>query len=986
MKMRMIVFSVFLIQFGAFAYEAPFITTADKAAYINDKTAVIESKGGEEMFYYPGIQGLLVNGDPAEFHLLTNDLAAVSLPSGRSRVEILLEGESIPIRQLPISQTAIASPEALVDAVAAALPGDQLVVRNGVYSNWECNLTGRGDANNPVVIRPETPGGVVFSGQTKLTVSGEYLVLREFIFDNCFDNVVVMNGGKYNRVTQCQFFFCGSLDESRGTFDHIVSVDSGADYSRIDHCYFTGSKSMSIKIRVPDDDPGAAPRGVNIAYNVFRDIYRIWVNGQENIQIGQKIFRTGITGALVEFNLFDNADADNEIISIKSQHNVVRYNVAAHCRTSGFVFRGGQGNRFEGNVVAGCGEGLRIFDDNHVIINNLFYNCTNYGLAFIAGHAEGRPSKHCLVANNTIIGSATGIGVFREPAGIEFHPRENKIMNNLVTTDRGIAINDQFFTDFHIENNLFHVTGTGSVGQAGTLPLLFDPKLEGRCAEARPSDNSPAVGAAIPLSEVFLDRWGHERPHGIAPDIGADEVSAGGLVTSSLIFPEVPDSRNWSLNSFIGSPVIAWSQENPLNGWHALDGSIRVENGSITAEDSVMGLTVDLPADFVMEFNYRPESFDSRASLLFSADKPGGQGYRLTWGGTAEDGKPEGLIRLDKGTPGQTVSIHPDLCHVRQNYIPSWPNGVRIESEQPHEDLWYRIHILRKGSRIEVRMNRAAPNIGSAHPAGETQPVMIWEDTRGLFGSACKGRLLFIEQHGVGQWKNVRIWEYDESIKAGLTSALPGSPFVMSIDFNEHDSGSLPFPQDGRKYNYNLLSSYNPAAVTETTLAFFMGSGTRYSIVDRGHKHKQCIYFNGSANLSQPNLGVYLTHLDMTAGGQNSELPVSVKWSFDILGNSDSPHFDPSTWQVLVFYNNSNPGRDIGRFDTAPVVQTFDIVNAGRGGTEGWKTVSGSYEIPKGQAGRFGMIQIRATGGDYISSGEGLFCLDNIRVDIRPVK
>ncbi|MEN8891111.1 MAG: chondroitinase-B domain-containing protein, partial [Wenyingzhuangia sp.] len=44
-------------------------------------------------------------------------------------------------------------------------PGDQIVLKNGTYTTDERMIfLGSGTADNPVVFRAETPGGVIFTG------------------------------------------------------------------------------------------------------------------------------------------------------------------------------------------------------------------------------------------------------------------------------------------------------------------------------------------------------------------------------------------------------------------------------------------------------------------------------------------------------------------------------------------------------------------------------------------------------------------------------------------------------------------------------------------------------------------------------------------------------------------------------------------------------------------------------------------------------
>ncbi len=210
------------------------------------------------------------------------------------------------------------------------------------------------------------------------------------------------------------------------------------------------------------------------------------------------------------------------------------------------------------------------------------------------------------------------------------------------------------------------------------------------------------------------------------------------------------------------------------------------------------------------------------------------------------------------------------------------------------------------------------------------------------------------------------------------------------IDENFND----PFLADNiGKYNYSQQDAYDRLTATSNTIAFWMGTGTRAVVVDRGAGHEQSMYFNGSANLTQKNLGVYFSNIDMTHGGANNTQTVRVSWSFDILGNSKNANFDPNNWSVVILPDNNVSSRALGDLvddngntvGSAVIAQTFSFTNAGFGGTEGWQTISGFYDIPAGEAGEFGMIQIRAsTTGGFVSGGDGLFVMDNVEVSVMP--
>jgi len=137
-------------------------------------------------------------------------------------------------------------------------------------------------------------------------------------------------------------------------------VGENATDNRIDHCYLAKSLSMSIGTRY-----GAAR--CRIDHNWFRDIVAKSSNGQEAIQLqGYRLAKekphTPIQEGdhrlfcLVEYNYFDGACGDDEIISVKSDDNTIRCNAFLKHPTrnrGGLVIRGGDRNVVDSNCFLG---------------------------------------------------------------------------------------------------------------------------------------------------------------------------------------------------------------------------------------------------------------------------------------------------------------------------------------------------------------------------------------------------------------------------------------------------------------------------------------------------------------------------------------------------------------------------------------------------------------------------------------------------------
>ena len=519
-------------------FQGPFLTDADVRIYFTNTRGRITAAGGPMFFHYPGLEQVLLQGEPLPVLRSGPNLLEVRLPPGVHDVEIKAAGKEAP-PDLPAgfgSDGTVDNVDQFNARARALKPGDELVVKNGVYRNWKnAIVSASGTSDQPLLIRPETPGGVVFQRHTQITLHGQHIVFQGFRFEQAGpSNVLYLSEGEHLRVTQCQFFGCG---DPQYTFAHIVRLGPHCHRSRVDHCFFTGSKSMSVGLRL--HNRASAGRDNRIDHNVFRDICRYAGNGQENIQLGGGDSAIA-PGCTVEYCLFDHAWGDSEIISNKSSGNVIRYNVAAHCLFSAFTLRQGNDVRFEGNVMVNNAADVQVFGQGHVIANNLFLDLRGAGVILLTGgpDVERDPATDTLIAHNTFL-HCPGASVCAEETNSTYPlpVRNIRLANNLLASARGSLIDLSGAVNSHVESNLLW---DGS-GRAPDLPgpdaLVRDLRLEGSGVQVRPAKDSPAVDQGVSLASVPLDRWQRVRPAGRTPDVGLRGPAAGSVAGDPAATP-----------------------------------------------------------------------------------------------------------------------------------------------------------------------------------------------------------------------------------------------------------------------------------------------------------------------------------------------------------------------------------------------------------------------------------------------------------------
>jgi poly(beta-D-mannuronate) lyase len=332
--------------------------------------------------------------------------------------------------------------ESFQRAVTAAMPGQTLLLADGVYRDVKWSFSAKGALDKPITLRAQTPGKVIIVGQSELIISGEHLVVSGLVFDQAWGaKVVELSRAKHCWLTDCAFVACGS---PRSTFAHVVYLVNGSASNRVDHCYFEGSLSMSLGTRIHDDD--FANSHNRFDHNFFKDIIRRASNGQEAVQLGQNKFSARQPmHVLVEHNLFDNASGDGEIVCNKSCCNTIRFNTFTNCRGS-ISLRSGGSALVQGNVLLNCNGGVRVHATHSVIFGNRIEGCDE-GMTLAAGNGPAidvdghTTANHCVFANNVVRNCKTaairiGHHQHSDPKASQV-PFANVFVNNVLTGNTG---------------------------------------------------------------------------------------------------------------------------------------------------------------------------------------------------------------------------------------------------------------------------------------------------------------------------------------------------------------------------------------------------------------------------------------------------------------------------------------------------------------------------------------------------------------------
>jgi len=443
-------------------------------------------------------------------------------------------------------------------AISAALPGDTIFMCNGIWTDADILLNTDGTPGQPITLQASTPGQVLLTGESRLRIAGDYLVVKglHFLGGNVpdGDHVIQFRNGSgdlanNSRLTECAIT---SYNPASSTTNYKWVSVYGLN-NRVDHCAFTGMNHEGVTLTVWLGN-GAPANHTRIDGNYFADRAPGSGNGFETIRIGTSSRSMQDSEAVVESNYFFQCDGEIEIISSKSGGNVYRYNTFEDCEGQ-LTLRHGNDCVVDGNFFLGRGNtessGVRVIGEDHVVINNYFENLRGDGFRAALAVMNGVPAsplneyfqvKRALVAFNTFIGCRENfvIGLENSSGTATLPPLDCVIANNIVEGNDSPLI--EYVTDpinMTYEGDIFFGASLGISQPAGIT--IVDPQLQ-LAADSlqRPaSPGSPALNAAVGSYPAVLDDMDGDARVARTQDIGADEVSVTEPVRRPLTATDV---------------------------------------------------------------------------------------------------------------------------------------------------------------------------------------------------------------------------------------------------------------------------------------------------------------------------------------------------------------------------------------------------------------------------------------------------------------
>jgi poly(beta-D-mannuronate) lyase len=269
----------------------------------------------------------------------------------------------------------------LHEAIKNVKPGTDIVLKNGVWKDVKIKFTGEGTKERPISLKAETAGKVFIEGESNLEISGKYLKVSGLFFRNGHSptqNVIAFRTGtkkvaNYSSVTNCVILDFNNLERDQDN----LWVQFYGKHNTLENCYIAGKTNGGPTVRVDLKGNQSIRNYHKIINNHFGPRPRKGGARGETIQLGSSFTSMSPSNTLIANNLFEECNGEVEIISSKTNFNIIKNNVFYKSEGS-VVTRHGNYVSVDGNYFIGDGEnenygGIRIINTGHWVTNNLFY-------------------------------------------------------------------------------------------------------------------------------------------------------------------------------------------------------------------------------------------------------------------------------------------------------------------------------------------------------------------------------------------------------------------------------------------------------------------------------------------------------------------------------------------------------------------------------------------------------------------------------------
>lgn len=348
----------------------------------------------------------------------------------------------------------VADAAAFAAAAQTISAGDTLILNDGTWADAQLKLHAEGTTAKPVTIKAQTPGKVIFTGTSRLSVGGSHIIVDGLWFQNpTAEQVIELRKDSKQLATDSRITNCAVTNDTQ-----LASVASAQFVSiygarnRVDHCYIAGKTTQGTTMVVWLSNESKDQGKHQIDHNHFGPRQKLGKNGGETIRLGDSKTSMQTASCIVEHNLFEKCDGEAECISNKSCGNLYRHNTFKGVSGT-LTLRHGNGCTVEHNIFIGDGAkgagGVRIIGEDHIVTGNRFENLTGdnerSAMCFMLGIPDSVPNgyfqvKRAEVTGNTFINCKHNILIgMSGDKKATLPPLETEISGNHIQTSKAEA-------------------------------------------------------------------------------------------------------------------------------------------------------------------------------------------------------------------------------------------------------------------------------------------------------------------------------------------------------------------------------------------------------------------------------------------------------------------------------------------------------------------------------------------------------------------
>ncbi len=439
------------------------------------------------------------------------------------RVVCLFISTSLVSAHVTAKEYFVESQQQYNEIASTLAPGDNVVLKNGVWTDFEILLEGEGNEDKPIVLRAQTSGQVTLTGQSNLRLAGKYLQVSGLVFRDGYtpsSSVIEFRKDKdtlasYSQVSEIVIDDFNNPDKQES--DYWVAFYG--KHNRLNNSALIAKRNKGVTVAVRMNTKESQENYHKIDHNYFGYRPIFGSNGGETLRIGTSHYSLEDSFTLVENNIFERTNGEVEIISVKSGKNTLRGNLFYEARGT-LTMRHGNGNMIVNNVFLGNDKphtgGIRVINKDQVIQNNYLSGLTGYrfgsGFTILNGVPNSPINRYHQVDNATITNNSfINVKHFQLAAGSDAErsavPINSKIQNNLIVNQDG----QHPFTIFDDVSGIKFVNNVATT----TAPKSIAYGIEKKAIELKQAVNgllypveSLDVGASKALSVIDSDKVG----------------------------------------------------------------------------------------------------------------------------------------------------------------------------------------------------------------------------------------------------------------------------------------------------------------------------------------------------------------------------------------------------------------------------------------------------------------------------------------------